>query len=739
MGILRPNWAFPALVAWGLLPHAAVGQQGTPPGRAGSPIADLESKDVEVRRGAATRLVTAAPEARKQALAAMIERLMKEKDGQVRLAILDAVTALGPEAAAAVPALVHTLRTDYGGSRQEETHQDYRSAMALAAIGKPAVEGLRGLLKEKKESVRAEVVMALGRIGPDAAVAVPDLVPLLGDASERIRIEVSRALGRIGAGAAMPLVAATADKDAVVRAQAVVALGYLATRDDRVVQAALRCARDPSPEVRASAIESLSRFAMPDETIAPIVAENLGHGDERVRLAVVDLVARRPALLRRLTPELEALLHAKDPGVSRHAAFLLSRKGRDAVPGLLEALRRDGSRIEPVAEALAQIGRPAVGLLAEAIQSDDSRVRRGAALALGRIRPVAPETARKLTAGLSDPDGDVRAAFLTAIGALEMRAVDAVPAVRGLLNDPVAENRIRAIEVLSRAAPRDDRLIAELTARADDRDAGVERRAIDTLRTLGPGGRRALGVIVKKLGSRDPGVRLAAVEFVESHGQAAVEAIPELTRSLDDPMPKVRMTAARALGGLGKPAQSAVARLTPLLDAEPAEVREAVTAALGSLELDAEVIRPHLARALRDQNAEVRRSASRAIIKLGPQGAVFIPDIILMAEKKENARSVDRLLRRFEQAGPDVRSLPELVAQLDHKQERVRLLAIKFLGIAGRNAREAIPALEKMRDDPSPEIRKQAQAACERIQRQGPPTARPMTFSTGEGRGRSRV
>ncbi len=45
-----------------------------------------------------------------KALPAMIDRLMKEKDGQVRLAVLDALTALGPDAASAVPALVHTLR-----------------------------------------------------------------------------------------------------------------------------------------------------------------------------------------------------------------------------------------------------------------------------------------------------------------------------------------------------------------------------------------------------------------------------------------------------------------------------------------------------------------------------------------------------------------------------------------------------------------------------------------------------
>ena len=105
----------------------------------------------------------------------------------------------------------------------------------------------------------------------------------------------------------------------------------------------------------------------------------------------------------------------------------------------------------------------------------------------------------------------------------------------------------------------------------------------------------------------------------------------------------------------------------------------------------------------------------RAIQRFGPQGAIFLPDIILLAEKKENLRSVERMLRRFEARRPDVRSLPELVKQLDHKQDSVRLLAIKFLGLAGPSAKDAIPALERMREDPSAEVRKQAAAASEKI------------------------
>ena len=51
----------------------------------------------------------------------------------------------------------------------------------------------------------------------------------------------------------------------------------------------------------------------------------------------------------------------------------------------------------------------------------------------------------------------------------------------------------------------------------------------------------------------------------------------------------------------------------------------------------------------------------------------------------------------------------------------MRLLAIKFLGLAGRSAEDAIPALERMREDPSAEVRKQAEAACEQIKNDAAP------------------
>jgi HEAT repeat protein len=717
------NWAFVVVAAVGLLATRASAQNGSTAEFARSPVESLHAENVDVRRAAANKIRMSSRRVQRDALPAMIEVLMKEKDGQVRLAVLDTITAMGPDAAPAVDALVHTLRTNYGGQGKEELHQDYRSALALAAIGKPAVEGLRGLLGERKENVRAEVVMALGRIGPNAGAAVADLVPLLGDKSERIRQEATRALGRIGEAAVEPLIAASAHQDAGVRARAVESLGMSSTLSDGVRRAVLERSHDASPEVRAAATRSLARLALPDDVLLPVLKEDLKDEDEQVRLAAVNLLIARRALLLPLVPQLASLLTGKHDGVAHHAAFLLGKVGPDAAPKLLEALRDENSRIDPIAEALAQIGRSIVPTLIRAVEASEPRVRRGAALALGQIRPLAPEVVPKLTAGLNDPDTEVKGAFLTAIRNLGPRARESVSAVRAMLHDQSAENRIHAVEILAQSAPRDARLVGDLSGLLNDADARVQRQAMDTLRSLGPLGRDALPLVIKKLDSPHAEVRLAAAEMIGSHGQASAEAVPALSSLLTDPAPELRTTAAQTLGKLGRVAQPAFPKLTPLLEAQQVEVREAAASALGSLDLEVDIIRPHLAKAMQDRESKVRRAAMRAVQRLGPQGAVFVPDLIVLARNKETAMGAERLLRRFERRGPDLRSLPELVKLLEHDQETVRLLASKFLGLAGRNAHGAIPALERLREDPSMQVRKQAEAACELIKNDSGPSS----------------
>ncbi|AMV40706.1 HEAT repeat domain-containing protein [Planctomyces sp. SH-PL62] len=681
------------------------------------PVDDLKSEDVEARRAAASAIRSADREARIAALPALIDRLRDEKDGQVRLAVFDAVTSLGPAAAPAVEALAHTLRTNYGGQGREESHQDYRAALALAAIGEPSVETLRSLLKERKESVRAEVVMALGRVGPPAATAVSDLIPLLADPSDRIRSEAIPALGSIGPAAVDPLISACSDENPKIQAGAVEALGFVVTPAPRAVRVALDRARDDAPEVRAAAIRSLTRMG---ETVAEVDAsaaflDGLRHDDETVRLAAVDAFTERPALLAKAADELEALLTAPGDGPARHAASLLGRLGIDAAPRLLRALADDRGRIEPIADTLAHIGRPAATLLEEAAASPSPRVRRGAVLALGSLRPLAPGAVEALAKGLRDADAGVSAASLAALGGLGPRAAPALPEVRSLLRGESAELRAQAVEVLAQAAPRDAKLVDDFLAALDDPDARVRRPALERLRGLGTLGRRAIPAAIAKLSDPDADVRAAAADLLAGHGPSAVEAVPALTALLSDPSPRFQIIAAETLDKLGRASQPAFEGVVALLDSPDPKVREAAALTLGGLGLDAESVRPRLARALRDESPAVRKAALRSVQRFGPNASYFAPDVLLMAVDKDDRAAVDRFVKRLERRGPDPRTIPDLTARLSHDAPAVRLLAVKLLALAGPAAAPALPTLERLLEDPDADVRAQAKAACDQL------------------------
>lgn len=710
-----PHWPLLCAATLALLPARTHPQDAPPSPAPDAAIEGLRSQDLETRRAAATRLRFAEAAVQKQALPHFNDRLMNEKDGQVRLAVLDAVTALGPDAEPAIPALVHSMRTKYGGQAREEMHQHYRAALALAAIGKPAVPALCELLDERAENVKAESIMALGRIGPNAASAVPSLVPFLGHTNDRIRREAILTLGKIGTPALEPLLSTARSTQPIARAAAVESLMHVQPPDERIAQAVLAAAADEDASVRAAGLKALARLDLPPESVLPLISENIDHQNDQVRIAVVNLLAHRTDWLQAIAPRLEPLLHTDDTGAARHAAFLLHQLGPQAIPTFLHALEHEQSQIEPIAESLALIGRPAVAQLTKALHASNPRSRRGAALALAQIRPLPDGLTSALNTGLGDPDTNVRADFLTAISHLERNAAEFTPAVRALLADPSPEIRLKALQILSRTTPRDTDFIQSLESLLGDTDPRIQKQAIDTLRSVGSQASAALPTVIQKLNSEHPDVRLAAAEFVGNHGADAAQAVPALTAMLEDQTLELRTIAAQTLGKLGKAAQPALEQLAALAHSENPALRETAISTLASLELDAQTLRPYLAKALRDTDQTVRRAAGRAIQRLGPHASILLPDIVLLAETKENAEAVERLLRRFERTSPDPRSIPELITQLDHEQAAVRLLAIKFLGLAGQNASAALPTLERLAADSDEAIRTQAAKAIEQI------------------------
>lgn len=162
--------------------------------------------------------------------------------------------ALGPAAAVAVPLLTARLRLPSRRDRLE-------AAWALGSIGPSAASSTNELaarLRDREGAVRSEAAVALGRIGPGACAAVGSLLALVeNDASARA--EGLEALGRIGgggealAGRLLDLAASSDGRTAVGAAHALVAIGEREARREWIAP----LAEHPNRRVRAWAHRAL--------------------------------------------------------------------------------------------------------------------------------------------------------------------------------------------------------------------------------------------------------------------------------------------------------------------------------------------------------------------------------------------------------------------------------------------------------------------------------------------------
>ena len=172
-------------------------------------IKALKSRGAESRAAAACALASLLSANRagiKDAVPALIQTLGDE-NASVRAYSIIALSAAGPEAAPAVPALIAILKDpDTGPKRGEKV----RAAWALGKIGPealPALPSLNPLLAEKDKYVQAIVAIAIWRIDGNVTSTLPVLSQALNRMPEGLKWEVIDAMGEMGprAKAAVPL------------------------------------------------------------------------------------------------------------------------------------------------------------------------------------------------------------------------------------------------------------------------------------------------------------------------------------------------------------------------------------------------------------------------------------------------------------------------------------------------------------------------------------------------------
>jgi len=171
-----------------------------------------------------------------------------------------AVEALGSlQDPAVIPHLVTLL------SENQYSAVRWKSAEALAEIGKDSVEPLIQLLSHPDEDVRWKAAIALGEIGDERAIN--PLIGLLRDPDHYVMGRAAVALGMIGQPAVSPLIRALREGDGSLRWGAAIALGRI--RDPQAIAPLVHALGDKYDNVRSESLASLK--AMEDGNIGDYV------------------------------------------------------------------------------------------------------------------------------------------------------------------------------------------------------------------------------------------------------------------------------------------------------------------------------------------------------------------------------------------------------------------------------------------------------------------------------------
>jgi HEAT repeat protein len=200
----------------------------------------------------------------REAVAALVRNL-SDPDVRARLAAVDALEMLGPDAVGAAPALTRSLSDPdlfvrwaaaRALGRMVPAGEDATVPAELVA----AVPAIAGLLCDPDLDLRLAAAASLARFGPAARAAVPALAQTVNKGDVEIRVAAIDALGSIGpdAAPAIPaLIEALSYTDPRVRSAAAGLLGRFGPVARQAAGALRPLLNDPDPEVRRAASDAL--------------------------------------------------------------------------------------------------------------------------------------------------------------------------------------------------------------------------------------------------------------------------------------------------------------------------------------------------------------------------------------------------------------------------------------------------------------------------------------------------
>lgn len=404
----------------------------------------------------------------------------------------------------------------------------------------------------------------------------------------------------------------------------------------------------------------------------------------RVRGAAAEALGRIGNSAAEAVPPILQLLERETDEMGRaRCVFALGRAGSNAalaVPVLLDLLRGDNTHAYDTALwALAEIGiytHEIVAEIAKGLDRELSDQRWVAAKALGLIGSDATDAVPRLVACLGDVHPLIRELSAWALGEIGAAADSVLAPLLALAGeDPCPEIRHRAIVSAG--------LISEGSAEIE-----AEISESGQMGTLGDSsaGHQAEQYLVWIAKQDVPG-KLKSIGAIGELGPPAAGFIPELVPMLKDP--ELRASTALAVAKIGVTSKQASEALVPLLAAVHPQMLASLDWAVGLLGPRAAEAIPLLKQQLRDfagsehRNLEIRYHAAWALARVDYLGG---------------------------------EATPALIGRLEDEDSDVRAMAAENLGYIGKGAAQAVPALERMKDDAHPIVRARVDWALQRIQ-----------------------
>jgi HEAT repeat protein len=180
----------------------------------------------------------------------------------------------------------------------------------------------------------------------------------------------------------------------------------------------------------------------------------------------------------------------------------------------------------------------------------------------------------------------------------------------------------------------------------------------------------------------------------------------------EDRSSDARQGALEGLGSYGEKAGSAVNEIIGALDDPDEEIRDMAFWALGELGAAAEEAVPKLMQIVRAEKHEMADEAASVLSKIGKAAIPPLLEYVRGSGDRHRVRPVGTILGRMKAS-----VVPILISALKDRDPFVRRTVLFGFGAMGYKAKDALPALRPLLDDPDKFVRRRAQLAINFIER----------------------